>query len=167
MARKIEVPRGKLVGMNGPGSLYIDTDGVSYIVGAAEKWYESGLNKELTKFTINDNRLENLLKVKGFREVPIYKKNNDDREVKNSNVTIPISRFPLAHYCSKCHVISEFSESSSSKIKECKICGEKKEHIQFPLVVVCEHGHIYDFPYFKYTHSSSTENSKVTHNIFF
>lgn len=167
MARKIEVPRGKLIGMNGPGSLYIDTDGISYIVGATDKWYESGVNKNLNKFTINDNRLENLLKVNEFREVPIYKGKSDDREVENSKFTIPISRFPLTHYCSHCHLLSEFKENSSSKLKECKVCKEKKEHIQFPLVIVCEHGHIYDFPYYNYTHSSSEKNPGTKHEIFF
>lgn len=167
MARKIEVPRGKLIGMNGPGSLYIDTDGLSYIVGAADKWYNSGVNRDLSKFIINDSRLENLLNVNEFREVPIFKKIGEDKEVKNTNVTIPISRFPLTHYCVKCHTLSDFKESSSSKVKMCRVCGEKRNHIQFPLVIVCEHGHIYNFPYYAYTHKFAEKKSNVEHNISF
>lgn len=167
MARQIEIPRGKLIGMNGAGSIYIDTDGISYIVSATDRWYENGFNKDLSKFTINDKRLEGLLKVREFREAPIFKKNNEDKEVKNSNLTIPISRFPLVHYCSKCHTLCKFDENSSSKMKYCNICKETREYIQFPLVIVCEHGHIDDFPYFNYTHSSSVKDSSMKHEIVF
>ena len=73
MARQIEIPRGKLIGMNGPGSIYIDTEGSSYIVGAVDRWYESGNNLNMNSFKINDTRLEKLLNVYGFREAPMYK----------------------------------------------------------------------------------------------
>lgn len=69
------------------------------------------------------------------------------KEVINSNITIPITRFPLTHYCSKCHTLRALGEGSPTRNVFCKNCDQKINHIQFPLIIVCEHGHIYDFPF--------------------
>lgn len=167
MARQIEIPRGKLIGMNGPGSIYIDTEGSSYIVGAVDRWYESGNNLNMNSFKINDTRLEKLLNVYGFREAPMYKDSGEKKEVINSNITIPITRFPLTHYCSKCHTLRALGEGSPTRNVFCKNCDQKINHIQFPLIIVCEHGHIYDFPFFNYTHKSTKYNPNIKHIVKF
>ena len=37
------INRGKLVGENGPGSIYIDTEGISYLISSADEWYKTVL----------------------------------------------------------------------------------------------------------------------------
>ena len=70
---------------------------------------------------------------------------------------LPIYRF---HYTIAKNV-SIFQIFNRGVIKKGKyeVCGEKSEFIQFPIVIVCEHGHIYDFPIERYVHKDSNYNS--------
>lgn len=167
MAREIEIPRGKLVGTQGTGSIYIDTEGSSYIIGAVDKWYKSGSHLDIEDFEIRNPRLERLLNVYNFRKVPIYKTPDKKKEIINSNITIPITRFPLTHYCSHCHTLTEFGEGTSKRKRFCNNCNKQRRHIQFPLVIVCEHGHIYDFPFFDYAHKFIKYDGNVKHEVKF
>ena len=54
----INIPRGKLVGYNGPGSMYVNTEGISYIISAVDKWYNSTQKVDLSHYKIHDSRLE-------------------------------------------------------------------------------------------------------------
>ncbi|MEP9852962.1 DUF1998 domain-containing protein [Staphylococcus aureus] len=167
MAKQIEIPRGKLVGTNGPGSIYIDTEGSSYIIGAVDKWYDSGSHLDIEDFEIRNSRLEKLLNVYNFRKVPMYITPDKKNQITNSNITIPITRFPLTHYCSHCHRLTELGEGTRERKRFCKNCKESREHVQFPLVIVCEHGHIYDFPYFDYAHKFAKYDRNVKHEVKF
>lgn len=151
-AKSIEIPRGKLVGEFGPGSMYVDTSGISYLISAVDKWYSTTGELNINKLEISNQRLEQFLGVETFREVPKFM--IDVESNINTNMKVPIQRFPLVHYCITCGTLSEsFSPNSNEKKKYCKYCEADKEFVQFPIVVVCEKGHIMDFPYFKYTHS--------------
>ena len=57
-------------------------------------------------------------------------------------------------------------EGSPTRNVFCKNCDQKINHIQFPLIV-CEHGHIYDFPFFNYTHKSTKYNPNIKHIVKF
>ena len=72
---RIRTSRGKLIGQNGPGSLYVDTEGVSYLVSAADKWY-TDYDESTKEFELNDTRLEQFLGVDSFREVPFFREKN-------------------------------------------------------------------------------------------
>ena len=74
MGAEQNINRGKLVGENGPGSIYIDTEGISYLISSADEWYKNGININIDNLKINDLRLQQILNVDYFREVPIYKK---------------------------------------------------------------------------------------------
>ncbi|MCI2881997.1 DUF1998 domain-containing protein [Staphylococcus hominis] len=159
MGAEQNINRGKLVGENGPGSIYIDTEGISYLISSADEWYKNGININIDNLKINDLRLQQILNIDYFREVPIYKKSNFNKEENNIKMELPIYRFPQLHYCKKCKYFSNFQSGSYKKRKICEVCGESQEFIQFPIVIVCEHGHIYDFPIERYVHKDSNYNS--------
>lgn len=151
----IEIGRGKLIGQQGPGSLYIDTEGSSYIVAAADKWYDpSGINQNINKqkFKISDKRLERILGVNSFYEVPDYRSSSMEGRKSNTYLKIPISRFPLVEYCSKCYTLSRAQPTFTSKKHSCEFCEKATIHIQFPIIVMCEKGHLQDFPFEYYIH---------------
>lgn len=151
-----EIQRGKLVGQQGPGSIYVDTDGSSYIISSADKWFDREVKNayiDSSKFEIHDSRLEKILKVNKFFEVPEYRTTFDKSRTSNTNLQIPISRFPLVEYCSKCGTFNTAKPGFSTKKRVCKNCQKKQNFIQFPIVVICKKGHISDFPYFFFIHT--------------
>lgn len=150
----IDIQRGKLVGQQGAGSLYIDIDGTSFLISSPDKWYSREfINKKIDvrPFEIHDDRLEQQLGVTHFMEVPDYKKPSPG--VENGGLQIPINRFPLVEYCSECGTINEAKALDKNKKHHCKFCNEKRVFIQFPIIVVCGKGHLMDFPYYYYAHT--------------
>ncbi|MFU1787920.1 hypothetical protein ACM3BO_02990 [Mammaliicoccus sciuri] len=165
MTEGIDIPRGKLVGENGAGSIYIDTKGISYLISSVDNWYKFGSKIKNEDFKIQDARLEKMLNVNHFREVPIFKKNNFQDDNFNVEMLIPLQRFPRNHYCSDCGTVRQFQVTSSHKKTSCQKCGKSKEFIQFPIVVVCGKGHISDFPCFDYVHGESKTKSSCNGDI--
>lgn len=161
---KIRTSRGKLIGQNGPGSLYVDTEGVSYLVSAVDKWY-ADYDETTNEFDINDVRLESFLGVDGFREVPLYREKNSHNKAPNTDIVIPLQRFPLLHYCSKCQTLKTLLPTYSNANVTCNKCDSKQNHIQFPIVIACKKGHIQDFPFFMYTHSQTGYDNDVEHRV--
>ena len=101
-------------------------------------------------------RLQQILNVDYFREVPIYK-NNFNKEENNIKWNFPFIDF-LNYTIAKCKYFQIFNRGVIKR-KICEVCGESQEFIQFPIVIVCEHGHIYDFPIERYVHKDSNYNS--------
>ncbi|MBO0429995.1 DUF1998 domain-containing protein [Vagococcus fluvialis] len=150
-----EIGRGKLIGQQGPGSIYVDTDGSSYLISSADKWYDREIkNSYIDKrdFELRDSRLEKILMVDKFLEVPDYRTTFDKSNAKNTKLSIPIARFPLLEYCSKCGTFRKAKPTYSNRKRRCFHCEEKQNFIQFPIVVMCKEGHISDFPHFRYIH---------------
>lgn len=165
VAKPIEIPRGKLIGQNGPGSLYIDTEGISYVISAADKWFSTNQRLNLNKLEIREPRLERLLKVKSFREVPQYVSPYGFENKENTGISVPIQRFPLAHYCTKCGYFKDFYPVNSLKTSYCSHCEKDTVFTQFPIIVVCSSGHMIDFPYFRYAHVKSQSDSSSNHSV--
>ncbi|MDK8646098.1 hypothetical protein QP816_10935 [Staphylococcus condimenti] len=164
--KKITIAKGKLVGEKGPGSLYVDTEGISYLISAVDKWYENTKsNVDIEELKIRDSRVERMLNVDHFRQVPAYIEHNFSEESRNTEMMIPIQRFPLVHYCSECMTIGTFQTASDQKKKRCKSCDKATSFIQFPIVVVCEEGHIEDFPYDKYVHVNKECDNSIKHEV--
>ena len=102
---RAEIGKGNLVGRQGPGSLYTHTDGSSYIISSADKWYNRNIVNEYIRsdlLEIHDRRLEKILHVQKFLRVPEYRTNNDKEKIENIGLQIPINRFPCLEYCSHC-----------------------------------------------------------------
>lgn len=161
----IDIPRGKLVGQNGPGSLYVNTEGISYTISAADNWYSSSQEVDKTQFEIQDSRLERLLNVSHFKEVPSYRNPFEVDNKVNSGITVPISRFPLNHYCTRCGYLSSAKPGDTGKNFYCIHCQKRREFAQFPIIIACQHGHMDDFPYFEYVHRNKEVDSSKEHNV--
>lgn len=160
-----EIGRGKLVGQQGPGSIYVDTDGSSYLVSAADKWYDKTVKNsyiEKDDFEIRDARLEKVLKVSRFLEVPDYRTTFNRNKIKNTALSIPIVRFPLLEYCQECGTFRKAKPGFINRRRTCFYCEKKQNFIQFPIVVICKFGHISDFPYKRYIHINSESNASCT-----
>lgn len=161
----INIPRGKLVGYNGPGSMYVNTEGISYIISAVDKWYNSNQKVDLSHYKIHDSRLERLLNVSHFREVPTYRNPYEVDNKTNSGISIPISRFPLVHYCSSCGYLLKAKSGDFSKRYYCSQCKTQKDFVQFPIVIACQIGHLGDFPFFDYVHRNKQVDNSIRHDV--
>ncbi|MFX0558851.1 hypothetical protein TEPIDINF_000221 [Tepidibacillus infernus] len=89
---------------------------------------------------IHDTRLEKILKVDHFRLPP-------------SNNPIPYVRFPKWHFCISCRELKKLGEWRKSYVKKynkdwevptCPSCNLTLIPSRF--IVICEQGHIDDFP---------------------
>src|SRR5699024_3222608 len=154
-----EISKGKLIGQNGPGSLYVNVEGISYTISAADNWYTSKNMVDKESFAIQDSRLSGLLNVEKFYEVPEYIEEERKKDTTNKEIKIPMYRFPLAHYCSSCGYFQDFKSHDYLKEKHCNNCDSRKIFLQFPLVIACEKGHLSDFPYRDFVHRNKPFDS--------
>ncbi|MDN4865723.1 DUF1998 domain-containing protein [Priestia megaterium] len=166
--RYLPMRRSKLVGTEGPGSLVISPEGETAVVGALDLWFrDSKGNKarNIEEFAVNEPRLKSILKVDKFYTPPEFRKSarNTMEVIPNSGLVMPLMRFPRWHYCSSCKSLRELELDQTSVYLECPKCQAKKYYKQVPFVVICEHGHLSDFPWRKWVHSD--ENTKCEGNL--
>ncbi|WP_280618578.1 DUF1998 domain-containing protein [Heyndrickxia oleronia] len=149
--------RSKLVGTEGPGSLVISPEGETAVVGALDLWFRDSKGdkaKNIEEFAVNEPRLKSILKVDKFYTPPEFRKisRNSMEVIPNSGLVIPLMRFPRWHYCSSCKSLRELELDQTSVYLDCPKCKTKRYYKQVPFVVVCEHGHLSDFPWGKWVH---------------
>ena len=167
------IRRGQLIVPFGVGSLYVGKDGIGMISAGLDHWYKkydtNQLTEDIDEFKFNEWRLERRLKVNHFRRPPDYrvKKNKFEKlSEPNSYLTIPYLRFPTWSFCQYCRVLQKTGLHQQGHIecrsKTCREKGFKNQLIQVPLVVVCQNGHIDDFPWREWCHRSSTPKCEGT-----
>lgn len=121
----------------------------SFMTVSCDKWEK----KKLT--TIHDERLEKILKVKGFKS-PVVNSNDE-----GNDLFIPLVHFPNWMFCPKCRKFNSIEkwqvEHKSLKNKtedmtklRCPKCNIKLSPSR--IVVACENGHIDDFPWVQWVH---------------
>lgn len=138
VARKLgAVRRSQLVTTYGVGSM-IAIDNESFIVAGIDTWDIS----EAT--TIYERRLAQILGVESFRLPPA-----PDPDRATGGVTV--HRFPEFYSCPTCKALQPFFKFNPEKGKaRCDECSENLVPSRF--VVACDHGHIDDFPFWKWVH---------------
>ncbi|MFB5193466.1 DrmB family protein [Neobacillus sp. KR4-4] len=166
--RYLPMRRSKLVGTEGPGSLVISPEGETAVVGALDLWFRDSKGnkaKNIEEFAVNEPRLKSILKVDKFYTPPEFRKNSrtDMEVIPNSGLVMPLMRFPRWHYCSSCKSLRELELDQTSVYLECPKCKTKRYYKQVPFVVVCEHGHLSDFPWRKWVHGD--ENTTCEGNL--
>ncbi|MGR6903787.1 DrmB family protein [Lysinibacillus sp. BSL11] len=166
--RYLPMRRSKLVGTEGPGSLVISPEGETAVVGALDLWFRDSYGKKsnnIEEFTIHEPRLKAILKVDKFYTPPEFRKasTNAMEVVPNSNLVMPLMRFPKWHYCSSCRSLRELELDQTSVYIDCPKCNQKRYYKQVPFVVICEHGHLSDFPWRKWVHGN--EETKCEGNL--
>ncbi|MDQ0481082.1 DrmB family protein [Guptibacillus hwajinpoensis] len=166
--RYLPMRRSKLVGTEGPGSLVISPEGETAVVGALDLWFKdfSGNKaKHVEEFAVNEPRLKSILKVDKFYRPPEFRKSSENtlEVVPNSNLVMPLMRFPRWHYCTFCKSLRKLELDQTSIYLDCSQCETKRYFKQVPFVVICEHGHLSDFPWDKWVHGEI--NSSCTGNL--
>lgn len=134
----------QLIFQSGPGSI-VELLNQTVIIKSADQWNTIRAPKE------RDARITSLL---GVDHVRILNENPDKQKIK-------AMEFPKWKICPKCHNMTTYSNAT------CYYCEHKNKNDLIDLyasrfVLVCENGHISDFPYDKWVHrkKACTENSK-------
>lgn len=121
----------------------------SFMTATCDLWNK----KDLT--IVHDERLEKILRVKGFKS-PVVKMDDVDKKV-----FIPSVQFPTWMFCPKCRSLKALSywQKQYRKLNKkdedmiqlrCPVCKVKLSPSR--IVVACEHGHIDDFPWVSWVH---------------
>jgi hypothetical protein len=131
----------------GVGSM-IAVDSESFIVAGIDSWNVAEAP------VIHERRLARVLGVKYFRLPPA----SDD----TSKDGVHVRRFPLWHSCPGCTTLQHVRKFNSPPRKnECGDCSEELVPSRF--VVACAHGHIDDFPYWKWAHRDNRQSDSAGH----
>lgn len=146
MAR--ELRRADLVGDGGVGAMTVLPNGVSVIVGGLDGWFYPNERPESGHLVFHDRRLQLRTDV-DFLILP------PDAD---SGQRIPVLRFPRWHFCPGCRVLHLVEDYAAGK-KRCPNCspgGRKPPFLQqAPLIAICEHGHLQDFPWYEWVHQTN------------
>ncbi|SDU50346.1 DUF1998 domain-containing protein [Desulfobacula phenolica] len=144
----------------GPGAIHTDRFGVSLICCGLDHWFSKIENEtDCDEFKIIDEwRINRSLGVDHLRKPPDYRNTIPGIDVPNIGMTIPFLRFPTWHYCSNCgHMKKTSLTYQGLKDKNiCPVCYTEKSFkiplVQVRFAVVCDHGHIHDFPWNEWAH---------------
>lgn len=132
--------QSQLVTTYGVGSL-IPVGDESFMVCSIDDWDERRAEN------IDEPRLARSLGVATFKAPPATGRRD-----------VPVTRFPLMHYCSQCRKLGMPRDFGASVDKmECQDCGRELTPSRF--VACCENGHIEDFPYWQWVHSRQEAKS--------
>lgn len=137
-ARRLgEVRRAQLITTYGVGAM-IAVENESFLVRGVDSWDVSE-----APFVL-EPRLAAQLHVKGFRLPPAL----DPDEARDG---VRAARFPTMYSCPRCRALQPFRKFNSPIGKaECSVCQEDLVPSRF--VMACVHGHLEDFPYWKWVH---------------
>ncbi|WP_127360885.1 DUF1998 domain-containing protein [Actinacidiphila soli] len=137
-ARRLgEIRRAQLITTYGVGAM-IAVENESFIISGLDSWNVSEAP------WIWEPRLARPLGVKGFRLPPA-----PDPDLATDGVRA--ARFPLMYSCPECRALQPFRKFNSPAGKaECSTCQEDLVPSRF--VMACAHGHLDDFPYWKWVH---------------
>lgn len=141
----------------GVGSIVTTPDGLSVLVRGIDEWFgadDPSLNVE--EFRIHDSRLADLLEVSEFRNPPDYRarsRRKEDSPAENTNLTIPVVRFPTWLYCPICGHLEKKKATLLDKVR-CPLHQKWRPlMIQVPVFLMCEYGHLDDFPFDEWLHA--------------
>lgn len=137
------IRRTQLIAPFGPGALYVLPSGFSVICSGLDFWFQYVNDEQKKKLVCNDLRLTQLLNCDKLYLPPGYSRYRD------KSSTIPVTIFPKWYYCNFCGRM-EFNNrinpkyTCSDPLRKAKGKGKM---VQVPLVAICKHGHIQEFPW--------------------
>lgn len=184
---KRPIRRSQVISIFGVGSIYMfknqyskTGDSDSLMLAGLEAW-ESVLSKNFPdEWKIFEPRLQSILKKDFFLTPFDYRENGDD---KLRGKHLPYVRFPSWHYCPSCGCMKELGLYSDAQRCQPRIndkdnkkllhreafskCATKTEKgqefrknflIPIRFMVICENGHIDDFPFIEWVHRKNQYN---------
>jgi hypothetical protein len=159
------IRRSQLIAPFGVGAMTILANGTSVIGAGLDHWFTKPEHSQLdlSEYSIEEWRLQNRLRVGGFRLPP------DDRsrasagqDPVNVGLTVPFLRFPTWSFCSQssCKLLRRHELSLRDR-PECDGPAHdgakfKPLMVQVSFVAICEFGHIMDFPWREWVHRSGS-----------
>lgn len=158
------IRRSQLIAPFGVGALSITKDGTSVITCGLDHWYEredqlqDSQLLDAGEYAFEEWRLQQLLGVDGFRLPPDFRPKRRNDQTPNCKLTIPFLRFPKWHFCPLCYQLKELPLTHRPR-ENCQECvAQRKKRVrlvQVPFVVMCEAGHLQDFPWREWVHGAS------------
>lgn len=122
---------------------------------------------EPDEFRLSEPRLAKRLGVRDFRLPPDYR--DPGPGVTNPSLRVPFVRFPRWHYCTRCGHMEKVSIYHSQRPtcsgvsfgsgRSCSDIAPLKRQRLIPVrfIAICPNGHILDFPFMQWVHSSLQE----------
>lgn len=151
--------RSQLISPWGVGAIVPFPDDESLMISGLDMWRYNSTES----FIIKDERLQKRLGVKELRWPPDYRDEKSDS--KNYNLKIPAVKFPRWHYCPFCGTMQKLSYYANKVYcdgypwEHGRSCTGKKRFkrklIPERFVVVCQEGHIDDFPVAEWLHHNA------------
>ena len=130
--------RSQLLSTYGIGGLF-PSETTSFMIAGLDEWKEERVN------VVSEPRLARSLRVQELRMPPA-----------GTTRDVPVIRFPITQVCPECRRIGSLYELSKDwNVAKCAQCKEKAELTPFRLIIVCQKGHIDEFPYFRWLHKGS------------
>jgi hypothetical protein len=137
--------RGQMITNYGPGALFNDVDGRTYMISAASRWKNTQEN-----LITDEPRLKKLLNVDELSLAPQEKEG-----------FAKAIRFPGWYFCRYCKAMRHY-KYEEDVIDGCERCNnggvyKNKRIAMIPLrfLVVCSNGHATDFPFNKWVHQGA------------
>ncbi len=156
MSLKHEIRQSSVIQGTGPGAMTILQQGLTVIIPGLDAWYRTA-NKVQSipdDCRVMDENLASNLGVEFFA-VPPASGLNPEHQTEYLNAAI----FPRWVVCSTCKSLSQLkiSDVSVEKCENCVADGKKwSKNIQVNFVMVCEDGHLDEFPWVQWVHKSTS-----------
>ena len=170
LVHKLSIRRSQLIRPFGVGALTVGTDGASLITAGLDHWYkradgdEQDLLLDPREFRVEEPRLQSSLGVNHFRQPPDFRPRDRQREIANTQLHVPMLRFPQWHQCPRCRALT-CCPLTDKEMHVCAACEQQPRLIQVRFVVMCAAGHLADFPWREWVHGtlspSCNENMRL------
>lgn len=158
------IRRAQLVSPFGVGAMSILVNGTSVITAGLDHWFaiDDPTLLQLNEYIAGDWRLEQRLQVREFRLPPDYRIRRRGTDPRNTNLKVPVLRFPGWSFCMYCKRL-ELSPLSMAQPVVCPDNSHKDDGSgktwqsrmsQVPFVAICARGHLDDFPFREWVHKS-------------
>jgi len=156
MAIDRSVRRSQTISPFGVGGVY-DLGAESFVAMDTTKWGAQG------DFDIRLPRLEEILRVEGFRSAPTAAEAPFPGGVRSGR-PIPYFRFPGWLFCPTCRAMVKWKVGNEERGKQpkCPRCSKKVNLVPMRFMAVCRSGHLMDVPWGRWAHfgPDKTENQK-------
>jgi hypothetical protein len=134
--------RSQLLSTYGIGGLF-PSETTSFMIAGLDEWNED------RAIPVSEPRLARSLRVQELRMPPA-----------GTARDVPVIRFPVTQVCPACRRIGPLRELSKDwNVAKCAQCKEKAQLTPFRLIVVCQKGHIDEFPYYRWLHKGQQPGS--------
>ena len=160
--------RSQLISPWGVGAIVPFPEDESLMIAGLDMWQ---FGNDKSEFIIKDERLERRLGVKELRRPPDFRDIKSDK--KNALIKIPAVRFPRWQYCPFCGTMSKSSfyavqEKCDGYVwphgRSCAGKKFKRRLIPERFIVICQEGHIDDFPIMEWVHNNPSHPKPITDN---